>query len=60
MFWLQRLKQTELSLKDAREQQERDASKWRHNCDKLTASLSRKETEVQHLHKKLDDIENQV
>ena len=50
----------ELRLKEVGEEQEREASKWRHNCDKLTSSLGRKETEIQHLHKKLDDIESQV
>ena len=57
---LQKLKQAELNVKDHGALLQREMATWKASCEKMTASLSRKEMEVQQLHKKLDDYHTQV
>ena len=47
-------------MRENQELQQREMTTWKTSCEKMSASLSRKEMEVQQLHKKLEEVENNV
>ena len=59
-WYVQKVRQAENNLTDHSALQQKELDSWRSNCEKLTASLSRKELELQTYTKRLQDLEDEV
>ena len=56
----QKLRKANDEIRGGLGKQHEDLETWKTTCDRLTASVARKETELQNLSDKCRDLENQV
>lgn len=54
------MKQAETNLKDHSAEQLKEIDTWKSNVEKLTASSSRKDPEIQNLNKRIQEMEVEI
>ncbi len=57
---LQKVKQTEQTLQEQSQIQNKELENWKNNCDNLNSTISRKYAEIEQLMNKVQELDEQV